>query len=229
MSISHHQLRVDPSQRPVSAVLCRPADAGWGLVLAHGAGAGMHHHFMESLVEALAERRVATLRYQFPYMEQGRRRPDAKPLLLASVRAAVHLAGTLLEGLPLFAGGKSMGGRMTSLAASAEPLAGVSGLVFYGFPLHPAGRSGTQRGDHLRSLDVPTLFLQGSRDKLADLDLLRPVVEQLEQADLRVIDGADHSFQVLKRSGRTAEEVLAELADASRRWFEQRAPSPPAP
>lgn len=217
---SRHQLRIDASQRPVSAILRRPAEARWGLVLAHGAGAGMHHHFMESLVDELAERQVATLRYQFPYMEAGRRRPDGKPLLLATVRAAVALAARLLEDLPLFAGGKSMGGRMTSMAASVEPLVGVSGLVFYGFPLHPAGRPGSQRGDHLQGVELPLLFLQGDRDKLADLELLTPVAEKLERAELRVIDGADHSFQVLKRSGRTDAEVLAQLATVSAAWFE---------
>ncbi len=219
---SQHPLRVDPSQRPVSTILRRPADARWGVVLAHGAGAGMHHHFMQSLVDGLAAHRVASLRYQFPYMEAGRRRPDGKPLLLATVRAAVALANTLLDGLPLFAGGKSMGGRMTSLAASAEPLEGISGLVFYGFPLHPAGRSGTQRGDHLGDIDVPLLFLQGDRDKLADLELLTPVVERLPRATLQVIEGADHSFHVLKRSGRTDAEALSQLAEVSVHWFERQ-------
>lgn len=219
MSTTEHQLMVSPSQRPVSALLQRPSGARWGLVLVHGAGAGMHHVFMESLVSRLGAQDVATLRYQFPYMEERRRRPDSRSVLLATVRAAVALGADLLEGLPLFAGGKSMGGRMTSMAAAESPLA-VSGIVFYGFPLHPAGRPGTHRGDHLRDVQVPMLFLQGTRDKLGGLDLVEPLVEDLSPAELRVIDGADHSFHVLKRSGRTDEQVLDELAESSANWFQ---------
>lgn len=218
VSTSEHRLNVSPQLRPVSALLQGPEDPLHGLVLAHGAGAGMHHVFMESLAERLAARRVATLRYQFPYMDAGRRRPDGKAVLLATVRAAVGLARDLLPGLPLFAGGKSMGGRMTSMAAAEAPLEGISGIVFYGFPLHPAGRPGTQRGDHLAQVQEPMLFLQGTRDKLGGLDLVEPLVESLPRAGLEVIAGADHSFHVLKRSGRTDDEVLDELAEASVSW-----------
>jgi hypothetical protein len=187
------------------------------VVLGHGAGAGMRHPFMDRAADALAARGLATLRYQFPYMEAGRRRPDPHPILVATVRAAVARAAG--EGLPLLAGGKSMGGRMTSRAAAEEALPGVRGLVFLGFPLHPAGRPGTERAEHLSGVDVPMLFLQGTRDRLADLDLLQPVCRELgSRATLHVVEGADHSFGVLVRSGRSADEVMAELADAVAAW-----------
>lgn len=225
MSSSEHRLPLGGAQRPVSALLSRPPESRMGLVLAHGAGAGMRHAFMEELVSRLAERGMATLRYQFPYMEVGKRRPDPPALLVKTVRAAIDLAGELLEGLPLFAGGKSMGGRMTSTAASTEGLASTSGpsvrgIIFYGFPLHPAGRASTQRGDHLQQVEVPMLFLQGTRDKLGGLDLVEPLVEGLPPATLHVVEGADHSFKVLKRSGRTDEEVLDELAQVTVSWCE---------
>ena len=159
----------------VSALLCCPDDARWLLVFAHGAGAGMRHRFMQDMSACLAAAGIATLRFQFPYMEVGGRRPDARPVLLATVRAAVDAARAAAPELPLLAGGKSMGGRMTSLAAAEAPLPGVRGLVFFGFPLHPAGRPATERAAHLQRVHLPMLFLQGERDKLADLDLLRPV------------------------------------------------------
>ena len=194
----------------------RPRGATAALVLAHGAGAGMRHAFMEAAAAALAERGIATLRFQFPYMEAGKRRIDPRPLLQASVVAAIGEARRRARGLPLFAGGKSMGGRMTSMAAAASGLEGVVGLVFFGFPLHPAGRPGTERALHLAEVPLPMLFLQGTRDKLADLELLRPVCADLgERATLHVTEGADHGFSVLKRSGRTDAEVLAELCDAA--------------
>lgn len=200
----------------VSALLERPADARSLLVLAHGAGAGMRHRFLGAITARLAARGMATFRYQFPYLEAGGRRPDRPPRLVATVRAAVAAAAEAAPGLPLLAGGKSMGGRMTSTAASGEALPGVRGLVFFGFPLHPPGRPGTGRGDHLAAVEVPMLFLQGTRDPLADLDLLRPVLRPLgDRATLHVVEGADHSFGVLKRSGRTGDEVLDELADAT--------------
>lgn len=206
----------------VSAILRRDDDARCLLVLAHGAGAGMRHVFMEALVARLAEYGVATLRYQFPYMEAGGRRPDAKPKLHATVRAAVHAGRRLAPDLPVFAGGKSMGGRMTSEAASSAPIEGLRGIVFVGFPLHPAGKPGTQRGDHLDGVSEPTLFLQGTRDRLADLELLRPVLDRVAgaggQPTLRVVEGADHGFHVLKRSGRTDEEVMDELARTVGEW-----------
>ena len=228
-STSEHRVQLGGAQRPVSALLRRPPEARWGLVLAHGAGAGMRHVFMEALTDRLADQGMATLRYQFPYMEVGKRRPDSPSLLVKTVRAAVDLAAELLDGLPLFAGGKSMGGRMTSTAASTEPLAAssgqeVRGIVFYGFPLHPAGRPATQRGDHLQQVEAPMLFLQGTRDKLGGLDLVEPLVQGLPRATLHVVDGADHSFKVLKRSGRTDDEVLDELAQSTVTWCEDQVP-----
>lgn len=202
----------------VSGLLVRPVDA-WGLyVLAHGAGAGMHHRLMEQHAETLGARGLATLRYQFPYMEEGRRRPDWPNKLTATVRSAVVAAGDLCPDLPLFAGGRSMGGRMTSTAAAREPLPGVLGLAFLAFPLHPPKTPGSERAEHLANVDVPMLFLQGTRDKLARLDLLEPVCDSLSRARLHLIDGADHSFAVLKRSGRTDDEVQAEIADSLVDW-----------
>jgi len=189
--------------REVSALLWRPAKARRLLVLAHGAGAGMTHSFMEKMADQLAGVGVATLRYQFPYMEQRRRVPDAPAVLTATVVAAVHAAAEAAPGLPLLAGGKSMGGRMTSQAAAEHPLDGVRGLVFFGFPLHPPNRPGTKRAEHLAKVTVPMLFLQGTRDALADLKLLRPVCAKLgARAKLHVIESADHSFHVLKSFGK---------------------------
>ena len=202
----------------VSALLVRPDTARWMMVLGHGAGAGMRHHFMEDIVAALGAQGVATFRYQFPYVEKGVSRPDPQPVLLATVRSAVDAARAAAGGLPLLAGGKSMGGRMTSLAASKEPL-GVKGIVFLGFPLHPAGAPAVERGEHLARVTEPMLFLQGTRDKLAELDLLRPVIERLgPMASLHVVEGADHGFEVLKRSGRSGTEVLEELAKTAAAW-----------
>ena len=207
----------NPGQDAASAggiELIIPPDARAMLAFAHGAGAGMRHPFMRDMATRLATRRIATLRYEFPYMAQGRKRPDRPPVLLAAVRAQVAEAGRRAPDLPLLAGGKSMGGRMTSQAQAAEPLPGVRGLVFFGFPLHPAGRPGAARGQHLADVNLPMLFLQGTRDKLADLALLEPICRDLgRRAELHVVDGADHSFKVLVRSGRTADQVLDELAD----------------
>jgi len=207
----------------VSSLLLQPARQSALYVLAHGAGAGMRHPFMESIAQRLAARGIGTLRYQFPYTEQGGRRPDPEPVLLATVRAAVAAGREAADDQPLLAGGKSMGGRMTSRAAASGPLPGVAGLVFLGFPLHPAGQPGVTRADHLARVDIPMLFLQGSRDTLADLTLLRPVLVRLgKRATLRVIEHADHSFHVLKRSGRTDEQVLDELAVATAEWREKQ-------
>jgi uncharacterized protein len=213
------RLHVGDGVGDVSGILLRPEDA-WALyVLAHGAGAGMRHRFMERIAHALAARGVATLRYQFPYVEAGGRRPDPPGELEATVRSAVARARELAPGLALVAGGKSMGGRMTSNAAARRPLEGVRGLVFLGFPLHPAKRPGTARAEHLRQVQVPMLFLQGTRDDLADLGLVTGVCGGLgELATLHVVDGADHAFSVLKRSGRTDAEVLDELADTTADW-----------
>jgi hypothetical protein len=206
----------------VSALLVRPDRARWLYVLGHGAGAGMRHRFMEDAAAALAAHGIATLRYQFPYVEQRSRRIDPQPVLLSTVRSAVAAARSAAGDLPLLAGGKSMGGRMTSLAASKEPLDGVMGIVFFGFPLHPAGEPATGRAEHLAAVPNPMLFLQGTRDKLADLGLLRPILDHLgPRATLHVVDGADHGFDMLKRSGRTAEEVLEELARTVAAWAER--------
>lgn len=203
----------------VSALLGRPANARRLLVLAHGAGAGMSHPFMAKLADELAGLGMATLRYQFPYMEQRRRVPDSPAVLTATVVAAVRTAAEAAPGLPLFAGGKSMGGRMTSQAAAQRPLDGVRGLVFFGFPLHPPNRPGTKRADHLAKVSVPMLFLQGTRDALADLKLLRPICAKLGPlATLHIMEKADHSFHVLKSSGRSDQEVLRELAETSASW-----------
>jgi uncharacterized protein len=212
----------------ISGLLLRPPAANALLVLAHGAGAGMHHAFMGGISRALAAAGIATLRYQFPYMAAGRRRPDPRPLLMATVRAAVASGRELAPGVPLLAGGKSMGGRMTSQAAAEAALAGVRGLVFLGFPLHPAGRPGTERADHLAALDLPLLFLQGERDRLCDLGLLRPILERLAApATLHVVPDADHGFHLPKRSGRSDAEVLADLARMVAAWVAQLDLAPP--
>jgi hypothetical protein len=207
----------------VSGVLVRPPRATALYVFGHGAGAGMRHPFMQAVAARLDARKIATLRYMFPYTEAGRRRPDPRPTLIATVRAAIATARTAARGLPLVAGGKSMGGRMTSMAAAARPLPGVVGLVFLGFPLHAPGKRGTERADHLADVQCPMLFCQGTRDKLADLELLRPVIAGLGQrASLHVVEGGDHSLNVPKRSGRTGDEVLDEVSDhvaaTVRRW-----------
>jgi predicted alpha/beta-hydrolase family hydrolase len=214
-------LRFTASERSgdVSARLLRPEGATRLLLLAHGAGAGMLHPFMESIATALAARQVASFRYNFPFMEGERRGPNPPALLVATVRAAIEAANHAAPDLPLFAGGKSLGGRMTSTAAAAAPLPGVRGIAFLGFPLHAPGKPSAGRGDHLRDVALPLLFLQGTRDKLADLSRLEPLCEQLgSRATLRTIEGGDHSFHVLKRSGRSDAEVIDELADALAGW-----------
>lgn len=213
-------LRVDGG-RSVSGLLQAPRDARACLVLAHGAGAGMEHPFMAAVAAGLAGRGVATLRYQFPYMERGAKRPDAPALAQAAVRAAVDEAARLVPALPLFAGGKSFGGRMTSQAQSLSPLAGVRGLVFLGFPLHPPGKASDERGSHLLDVKVPMLFLQGSRDDFADMALLAPLVGRLgARAMLKVLADADHSFHVPARSGRKDAEVREEMLAAVAGWIE---------
>jgi predicted alpha/beta-hydrolase family hydrolase len=198
----------------------RPAKAWACLVLAHGAGAGMVHKSMAALADGLAERDVATLRYQFPYMEKGSRRPDPPPIAHAAVRAACARASELAGKLPLFAGGRSFGGRMTSQAQAAQPLAGVRGLVFFAFPLHPAGKPGVDRADHLARVEIPMLFLQGSRDALAELKLLEPVVGALgRRAKLVLAADADHSFHVPAKSGQNDRDVLAALLDEASAWM----------
>jgi uncharacterized protein len=208
-----------PGKGAVSGLLLRPAAARWLLVFGHGAGAGMRHPFMAEMSRALAEVRIATLRYQFPYLEAGRRRPDPRATLLATVRAAIAAGGAAAPDLPLLAGGKSMGGRMTSLAAAEAPLAAVRGLVFFGFPLHPAGRPSGERGEHLARVELPLLLLQGERDRLAELALLRPLCAALgARATLQIVPDADHGFHVPKRAGRSDAQVIAGLADRVAGW-----------
>ena len=197
-----------------------PAQAQAALVLAHGAGAGMRHPFMAAIAAGLAQRGVAVLRYEFPFMAEGSKRPDPPAVAHASVRAAVAEAARRWPGLPLFAGGKSFGARMTSQAQALEPLPGVRGLVFFGFPLHPAGKPSVDRAEHLARVQLPMLFLQGTRDALADLDLVRATTQALgDRATLHVAEGADHGFEVLKRSGRTNEAVLEELVATAAAWM----------
>ncbi len=213
------RVRVGETAGDVAALLVRPADARLLYVLAHGAGAGMRHPFLETISQRLAEREIATLRYQFPYIEQRARRPDPPAVAAAAVRAAVMEAARAAPGLPLVAGGKSFGGRMTSTAQAGEPLPGVRGLVFLGFPLHPPGRPGNERAEHLTQVQIPTLFLQGTRDDFADLKLLRPLVKRLgKRATLHLVDGGDHSFKVLKKSGRTEADVMTDLVRAIVEW-----------
>jgi predicted alpha/beta-hydrolase family hydrolase len=206
----------------VSALLNRPAQARACFVFAHGAGAGMTHPFMEAVAQGLCERGVASLRYQFPYMEKGSKRPDPSGIAQGAVRAAVGEAGRCCPGLPLIAGGKSFGGRMTSQAQAAAALEGVRGLAFLGFPLHPAGKPSSDRAKHLAEVHVPILFLQGTRDSLAEVALLEPVVQRLgPSATLHLVDGADHSFHVLARSGRNDREVMSEVLDVFASWVDE--------
>jgi predicted alpha/beta-hydrolase family hydrolase len=214
------QFFVNAKAGVVSGLLMKPPDAKALLVLAHGAGAGMWHKFMTDIAAKLAEHGVATLRYQFPYMEKRTKRPDSEAILTDTVRAAVAAAQKQADGLALFAGGKSMGGRMTSLAAAVQPLGGVRGLVYFGFPLHAAGKPGAERGNHLAEINIPMLFLQGSRDALADLKLLKPLCARLgKTAELFVVEGGDHSFHMLKSSKRSDEEVLSALAEKAAGWM----------
>ena len=213
------RLHISNTIGEVSAFLLRPPDAWLLYVLAHGAGAGMRHQFLEGISASLAAQGVATFRYQFPYMEAGRGRPDVPSVLEATTRAAVTKAGEIVPELPVIAGGKSLGGRMTSGAAAAAPLERVKGLAFLGFPLHPPGQPGIRRADHLKQVDVPMLFLQGTRDAFARRDLITEVCRNLEpRATLHVLEGGDHSFAVLKRAGRTADQVREELAGTIARW-----------
>ncbi len=204
----------------VSALLDMPASPRACYVFAHGAGAGMSHPFMAAIAEGLVQRGIACLRFQFPFMEQGARRPDPPRVAHAAVRAAVQVAAKQCPGVPLFAGGKSYGGRMTSQAQADEPLAHAIGLVFLGFPLHPAGKPGTERANHLAGVREPMLFLQGTRDALADLALVGQTIARLGvRATLHVALGADHSFHVLVRSGRTDGQVREELLDTMAAWM----------
>ena len=204
----------------VSGLLLRPDGAKALYLFAHGAGAGMTHKAMASNAQGLAARGIATLRYQFPYMEKGSGRPDPPKVAHAAVRAAAAKAGELAPDLPLFAGGRSFGGRMTSQAQAEQPLPGVRGLAFLGFPLHPAGKPGIERAEHLARVQVPMLFVSGDRDALAELELLEPVVAELgERATLHVVAHADHSLKVPAKSGRTPADAEAEALDAMADWM----------
>jgi len=217
-SVQQFAIDIEP-QLAVSAILVRPPQARICFVFAHGAGAGMTHAFMERVAHGLAKLDIATLRYQFPYMEKGSRRPDPPALAQATVRAAVAEAARRCPELQLIAGGKSFGARMTSQAQAKSPLTGVRGLAFFGFPLHPAGKPSTARADHLDDVTIPMLFLQGTRDKLAELNLLEPVVVRLgTRATLRLIDQADHAFHVPARSGRNDQAVLDEMLGLFSSW-----------
>ena len=220
--MSTHELGIEvEADLRVSGLLQVPARARACYVFAHGAGAGMTHPFMATVAQGLSERGIASLRYQFPYMERGSRRPDAPRLAHATVRAAVAEAARRLPGLALFAGGKSFGGRMTSQAQALSPLPGVRGLVFLGFPLHPAGKPSDERAAHLSDVDVPMLFLQGTRDELAQVDRLRVVVGRLgSRATLQLLDHADHSFHVPVRSGRSDSQVMDDLLECTATWID---------
>jgi predicted alpha/beta-hydrolase family hydrolase len=213
-------LKIQVGNDQVSGLLLRPDNAKALYLFAHGAGAGMTHKAMESNARGLAERGIATLRYQFLYMEKGSKRPDAPRLAHAVVRAAAAEAAKLAPDLPLFAGGRSFGGRMTSQAQAEYPLPGVKGLAFLGFPLHPAGKPGIERAEHLARIVVPMLFVSGDRDAFAELDLLKPVVAGLgERATLHLVNHADHSFKVAAKSGRTSAEAEREALDALASWI----------
>jgi len=213
-------IRIPVGKDSVSGLLLLPDGAKALYVFAHGAGAGMTHRAMESNAQGLAARGIATLRYQFPYMEKGSKRVDPPKIAHAAVRAAIAEAAKLEPELPLFAGGRSFGGRMTSQAQAEAPLPGVRGLAFLGFPLHPAGKPGTERAEHLQRVRIPMLFVSGSRDALAELDLLRPMVAGLgSRATLHLVDQADHSFKVAARSGRTPADAEAEALDALAGWI----------
>ena len=216
------RIRVGDTTGEVSGLLLLPEGAKAIHVLGHGAGAGMRHPFLERIARDLAARDVATLRYQFPYMEAGKKRVDPPGIAEATVRAAIDAAAREAPGLELFAGGKSFGGRMTSQSMSKKPDARVRGLVFHGFPLHAAGRPGRDRAAHLFDVRSPMLFLQGTRDALADLDLMRELTAELgERATLHVVEGGDHSFAVRKKDGRTAAEVFEELAETTVGWIDE--------
>jgi predicted alpha/beta-hydrolase family hydrolase len=223
-SESVESLKIDLEEgQTVSGLLQKPDRPLACLALAHGAGAGMTHPFLAAVAAGLAERDIATLRYQFPYMERRSKRPDPPKLAQATVRAAVAAAGRLIPGLPLFAGGKSFGGRMTSQSQAESPLCGVRGLVFLGFPLHPPGRPSDERAKHLFEVQVPMLFLQGTRDDFASLTVLQPLIERLgPRATLEPFDDVDHSFHAPARTGRKNPEILAGVLDKLVVWIERR-------
>ena len=221
IKVTNTKFQSSPASGEVSAILMMPREARWLLVFAHGAGAGMRHPFMETMSEKLADHGIGTFRYQFVYMEQKQKRPDSRPVLLETVQSAVTAARTFSKDVPILAGGKSFGGRMTSNAAAEGLLPDVRGIVFFGFPLHPPGQPDKwrERAEHLKRVMIPMLFLQGTRDSFADLKLLRPVCKKLATlATLQLIDGADHSFHVPKSSDRTDTDVLDKLTKMLVAW-----------
>lgn len=212
-----------PSGGTTSGLLQMPVNAKACYVFAHGAGAGMNHTFMEAIAEGLVKRGIASLRFNFPFTEQGSKRPDSPAVAHAAIRAAVAEAARQMPDVPLFAGGKSYGGRMTTQAQAAEPLPGLRGIVLVGFPLHPAGKPSRERAAHLDGVELPMLFLQGTRDSLADLELITQTTASLgKKATLHIVDGADHAFHVLVRSGRTDAQVRDELLDTMAAWMAKR-------
>lgn len=214
------KIKVSPNIGDVSAMFYSPAKAEQVLVFAHGAGAGMKNKFMEQASLNLAELEIATLRFNFPYMEKGKKVPDTKPVCAAAIKAAVEKASKLCPKLPVFAGGKSFGGRMTSTAASEGLLQNVKGIVFFGFPLHPPGKPSNERAEHLYKVTIPMLFLQGSRDALATLDLLKPVIKKIgKNAELFLIEGADHSFHVSKEQKLKDSDVIEMMCKEIKRWL----------
>jgi predicted alpha/beta-hydrolase family hydrolase len=218
-TVSELRFAAAPGAGEVSAILLRPPVCHALIILGHGAGAGMRHRFMDGIAQALSAHGIGTFRYQFPFVEAGRRRPDRAPVLTGTVRAAVAAARELEPDLPLLAGGKSMGGRMTSSAQAESSLAGIRGLVFLGFPLHLPGDPSNARSDHLNDVDVPMLFVQGTRDRLAEMDRMAAVVESLgDRAELRVVQDADHGFDVLKRTGKSIAEIYDDMAVVVRSW-----------
>jgi predicted alpha/beta-hydrolase family hydrolase len=214
------RINISKSIGDVSALFYSPGDAEYVLVFAHGAGAGMKNKFMEQVSLSLAELEIATLRFNFPYIEKGKKMPDTKPVCVATINSVVEKASKLCPGIPLFAGGKSFGGRMTSTAASEGMLPNVKGIVFFGFPLHAPGKPSNERAEHLYKVNVPMLFLQGTRDALASLDLLKPVCEKLgKKAELFIIDGADHSFHVPKENNMKDSDVIELICKEVKRWM----------
>ena len=216
------EIRISAGHEDVSGLLIAPQEARACYVLAHGAGVGMRHKFMAAVAHGLAERNVATVRYQFPYMERGSKRPDSPKAAQAAVRAAVEKARAMLPELRLIAGGKSYGARMASQAQAEAPLPGLRGLAFLGFPLHPPGQPSDTRAEHLSRVQIPMLFLQGTRDDFAELDYLKPLVKRLgARATLKLFEKADHSFHVPAKSGRTDAKVMEELLDELAQWIDR--------
>ncbi len=220
MTATSFQISVSETIGTVSGLFIEPPFARALLILGHGAGAGMTHPFMEELAQALAEQKIATLRYQFPYMERGSKRPDSPKKVYPTILAAIAKAQELKPDLPLYLGGKSFSGRMSSQLTAIESLEGIKGLVFFGFPLHAIGKPSTKRGDHLKEVKQPMLFLQGTRDKLAEVELIESICKDLPNATLQFFEGADHSFKMLKRSGKTQSEVIIDLAKSLQKWLE---------